>query len=83
MSLKITLMVVDFSRNLDFFMLDCCMKVSGILWCSYDGCPVDNFGTVVGENPTPYGILAFRAVNGLSIVWVTENNIKVRRYIWC
>ena len=33
--------------------------------------PVDNFGTVVGENPTPYGILAFWAVNGLSIVyWV-------------
>ncbi len=27
-----------------------------------------NFGTVVGENPTPYGILALRAVNGLSIV---------------
>ncbi len=33
--------------------------------------PVDNFGTVVGENPTPYGILALWAVNGLSIVyWV-------------
>ncbi len=31
--------------------------------------PVDNFGTVVGENPTPYGILALRAVNGLSIVY--------------
>ncbi len=30
--------------------------------------PVDNFGTVVGENPTPYGILALRAVNSLSIV---------------
>ena len=28
--------------------------------------PVDNFGTVVGENPTPYGILALWAVNGLS-----------------
>ncbi len=34
-------------------------------------CPVDNFGTVVGENPTPYGILVLWAVNGLSIVyWV-------------
>ncbi len=33
--------------------------------------PVDNFGTVVGENPTPYGMLALWAVNGLSIVyWV-------------
>ncbi len=33
--------------------------------------PVDNFGTVVGENLTPYGILALWAVNGLSIVyWV-------------
>ena len=33
--------------------------------------PVDNFGTVVGENPTPYGILALWAVNSLSIVyWV-------------
>ncbi len=28
--------------------------------------PVDNFGTVVGENSTPYGILALYAVNGLS-----------------
>ena len=33
------------------------------------GNPVDNFGTVVGENPTPYGILALWAVNGLSIVY--------------
>ncbi len=31
--------------------------------------PVDNFGTVVGENPTPYGILALWAVSGLSIVY--------------
>ena len=31
--------------------------------------PVDNFGTVVGENPTPYGVLALWAVNGLSIVY--------------
>ncbi len=30
--------------------------------------PVDNFGTVVGENRT-YGILALWAVNGLSIVY--------------
>ena len=30
--------------------------------------PVDNFETVVGENPTPHGILALWAVNGLSIV---------------
>ncbi len=28
-----------------------------------------NFGTVVGENPTPYGILALWAVNSLSIVY--------------
>ena len=34
--------------------------------------PVDNFGTVVGEYPTPYGILALWAVNGLSLVcWET------------
>ncbi len=34
--------------------------------------PVDNFGTVVGKNPTPYGILALWAVTGLSIVyWVS------------
>ena len=33
--------------------------------------PVDNFGTVVGENPNTYGILALWTVNGLSIVyWV-------------
>ena len=31
--------------------------------------PVVNFGTVVGENPTPYGNLALWAVNGLSIVY--------------
>ncbi len=37
--------------------------------------PVDNFGTVVGENPTPYEILALWAVNGLSIVY-WERNIK-------
>ncbi len=30
--------------------------------------PGDNFGTVVGENPTPYEDLALWAVNGLSIV---------------
>ena len=35
----------------------------------YIAIPVDNFGTVVGENPTPYGILALWAVNGLSIVY--------------
>ncbi len=35
--------------------------------------PVDNFGTVVGENLTRYGILALWAVNSLSIVyWVAE-----------
>ncbi len=34
-------------------------------------CPVDNFGTVVGENPSCYGILPLWAVNRLSIVcWV-------------
>ncbi len=31
--------------------------------------PVDNFWTEEGENPTPYGILALWAVNGLSIVY--------------
>ncbi len=36
-------------------------------------CQVDNFGTVVGENPTPYGILASWAVNGLSIVYWDAN----------
>ncbi len=30
--------------------------------------PADNFGTVVGEDPTLYEILALWAVNGLSIV---------------
>ncbi len=38
--------------------------------------PVDNFGTVVGENPTPYGILALWAVNGLSIVYWVVKYIK-------
>ncbi len=37
--------------------------------CHYFLLPVDNFGTVVGENPTPYGILALWAVNSLSIVY--------------
>ncbi len=33
--------------------------------------PVDNFGTVEGENPSCYGILPLWAVNELSIVcWV-------------
>ncbi len=41
-------------------------------------CPVDNFGTVVGDNPTPYGILALWAVNSLSIVyWVHECTLAV------
>ncbi len=30
--------------------------------------PVDNFGTLVGENLRRYGILAVWTVNGLSIV---------------
>ncbi len=34
-----------------------------------DNIPVDNFGTVVGENPTPYRILALWVVNGLSIIY--------------
>ncbi len=38
-------------------------------WVSSYFIPVDNFGTVVGENPTPYGNLALWAVNGLSIVY--------------
>ncbi len=37
--------------------------------------PSRQFGTVVGENPTPCGILALWAVNGLSIVhWVVKVN---------
>ena len=35
--------------------------------------PVDKSGTVVGENPDPYAILALWAVNGLSIVCWDEN----------
>ncbi len=35
--------------------------------------PVDNFGTLVGENLSCYGILSLWAVNGLSIVyWVSD-----------
>ncbi len=38
--------------------------------------PGDNSGTVVGENPTPYGILALWAVNELSIVyWVIDISV--------
>ena len=40
--------------------------------------PVDNFGTVVGENPTPYGILALWAVNSLSIVYWATLQIKIK-----
>ncbi len=44
----------------------CMNRLKKKIWC-----PVDNFGTVVGENPTPYEILLLWAVNGLSIVyWV-------------
>ena len=44
-----------------------------ILSRSSTGWYLPNFGTVVGETPTPYGILALWAVNGLSIVyWVNE-----------
>ncbi len=35
--------------------------------------PVDNFESVVGENPTPYVILALWAVNRLSIVYWDAN----------
>ncbi len=47
--------------------------------------PVDNFGTVVGENPTPYGNLALWAVNSLSIVyWVHEfDKINVLGLVQC
>ncbi len=31
--------------------------------------------TVVGENPTPYGILALWAVNSLSIVYWEDNDL--------
>ncbi len=40
--------------------------------------PVDNFGTVVGENPTPYGILALWAVNSLSIVYWDLNSMDYK-----
>ena len=40
-----------------------------MLLTEYIFIPVDNFGTVVGENPTPYGILVLWAVKGLSIVY--------------
>ncbi len=39
--------------------------------------PLDNFGTVVGENPTPYGILALWAVNSLSIVYWEDYLIRL------
>ncbi len=42
---------------------------------------VDNFGTVVGENPTPYGILALWAVNGLSIVYWVSKSVSTRPMI--
>ncbi len=35
---------------------------------SFESIPVDNFGTVVGENPNSYGLLALWAVNSQSIV---------------
>ena len=48
-------------------LLSCRLFILNSQW-SY---PVDNFWTVVGENPTPSGILALWAFNGLSIVyWV-------------
>ncbi len=37
--------------------------------------PVDNSGTVVGENMTPYGILALWTVNGLSIVYSEATSV--------
>ncbi len=44
--------------------------------------PVDNFGTVVGGNQTPYGILALWAVNGLSIVyWEWSDNVCDMCYV--
>ncbi len=52
------------------------LTIMSMMQCNIHLCelfvfPVDNCGTVVGENPTPYGILALWAVNGLSIVyWV-------------
>ncbi len=47
---------------------------------------VDNFGTVVGENSTPYGILALWAVNGLPIVYwacVYSTGKKVQYPFYC
>ncbi len=45
--------------------------------------PVDNFGTVVGENPSCYGNLPLWAVNGLSIVcWeITSDSSKTLNYL--
>ena len=42
--------------------------------------PVGNFGTVEGENPTPYGILALWAVNSLSIVYWEGMSIETVHY---
>ncbi len=56
-------------------LLTCCTSMNTFLCTLCSVCnnnnnnPVDNFGTVVGENPTPYGTLALWAVNGLSIVY--------------
>ncbi len=36
---------------------------------------VDNFETVVGENPSCYGILPLWDVNGLSIVCLAEDTV--------
>ncbi len=57
----------------NFLELDARVKTkqAGKRQCANRAYPADKFGTVVGENPTPYGNLALWAVNGLSIVcWV-------------
>ncbi len=46
-----------------------CPKIVALKSQHLNSIPVDNFGTVLGENPTPYGILALWAVNSLSIVY--------------
>ncbi len=62
------------------------LEYDGLLWISVcdrqtDRHPVDNFVTVVGENPSCYGILPLSwlwAVNGLSIVcWADRQQVDL------
>ena len=68
----ISLVCPYFCPSLYSFLVYPIFKFRNAIQC-ITTCPVDNFGTVVGENPTPYGNLALWAVNGLSIVyWVVQ-----------